>query len=271
MTFTIPPRPEVLIKLTKEFARTEPDIDLIIMVLKQDPGLYSLVLSAANLPGFGRTQQVSSISHAIMLLGLKRLFSLIRLSVMKRSLSSDAQLERFWDTATEVAFISQEITKRYTTLDQDTAYTIGMLHDCGIPLMIQADKTFKDLLRDAHGKPVEVLLTLEQTRYGVNHFTLGAKLAEKWQIPTIAQQVIHQQAEAPARFKDSGTQTNDELMYLAILMLAKDISKNYRHFWRLEKDSQLSPVITQAFEYLGLCDYDYLDLREELLTQLERN
>lgn len=271
MTFTIPPRPEVLIKLTKEFSRKEPDIDLIIMILKQDPGLYSLVLSAANLPGFGRAQQVSSISHAIMLLGLKRLFSLIRLSVLKRSLASEAQLERFWDTATEVAFISQELTKRYTSLDQDTAYTIGMLHDCGIPLMIQADKTYKDLLREAHGKPVDFLLKLEQERYGIDHFTLGGKLAEKWHIPETAQRIIREQVDAPTRFKESGTQTNDELMYLAILLLAKDISKSYRHFWRLEKDRQLTSVITQAFEYVGLCDYDYLDLKEELLTQLESN
>jgi hypothetical protein len=59
-------------------------------------------------------------------------------------------------------------------------------------------------------------------------------------------------------------------MYLAILSIAKDISRNYRHFWRLEEGVKITPSIMACLEYIGLCDYDYLDLKEEYIDTLEQ-
>ncbi|MFY0641488.1 MAG: HDOD domain-containing protein [Bermanella sp.] len=46
------------------------------------------------------------------------------------------RLDRFWDAATKVASLCSYLAVRLTTISQDKAYSIGMLHDIGIPIML---------------------------------------------------------------------------------------------------------------------------------------
>ncbi|SIT11900.1 HDOD domain-containing protein [Neptunomonas antarctica] len=269
LKFTIPSRPDTLIKLNELMSNDNPDIDLVILLLKQDAGLYSIVLTTVNAPCFGVKNKITSISHAIILLGLPRLFSLVKLVVLKNTLSQKAPIERFWDTASEVASITHTLTSRYTKLDCDNAYTIGMLHDCGVPMLMQADSNYKNTLRETHGQGTKALLDIEKKLYGIEHFTLGAKLVNKWKMPSDVYKTILLQASFPEILLKYKSRADDAMMYLSLLSMAKDISKGYRHFWRLDGDSTLTPEILACLEYIGLCDYDYLDLKEEFIDTLE--
>jgi len=265
----IPARPEILLKMNKIMSEKEPDIDQIIAILKQDAGLYSITLATVNSPQFAINKKITSISHAIMLLGLPRLFSLIKLVLLKSTLSKNNPMERFWDTATEVANITQELCSRYTSLDKDNAYSIGMLHDCGVPILMQTDKNYKDTLKEANSQSTKVLLAMESAAYGIDHFTLGAKLVKAWQMPADVFKTILLQASFPEIILKYKSNANNCLMYLSLLSIAKDISRNYRYFWRLEEDIKITPNIMACLEYIGLCDYDYLDLKEEYIDILE--
>jgi HD-like signal output (HDOD) protein len=267
--FIIPSRPDILIKLNELMSGANPDIDLVISLLKQDAGLYSIVLATVNAPCFSIKNKITSISHAIILLGLPRLFSLVKLVLLKNTLSQKNPIERFWDTASEVASITHALTSRYTKLDCDNAYTIGMLHDCGVPILMRADPSYKNTLRETHGQGTKVLLNIEKKLYGIEHFTLGAKLVNKWKMPSDVYRTILLQASFPEILVKYKSRADDSLMYLSLLSIAKDISKGYRHFWRLDGDNELTPEILACLEYIGLCDYDYLDLKEEFLDTLE--
>ncbi len=267
---TIPARPEILLKMTAIMAKANPDVEQVVTTLKEDAGLYSIVLATVNSPRFGLRKQISSISHAIVLLGLPKVFSLVRLVLLKSTLSKSDSMERFWDTASEVALITQELTSRYTELDCDNAYSIGMLHDCGIPIIMQADPKYKDILRQTNGESSKALLEIERNIYGMEHFTLGAKLVNKWEMPENVHKTIILQASFPEIILKYKSRANDSLMYLSLLSIAKDISSNYRRFWRLNNRQEITPSIMTCLEYIGLCDYDYLDLKEEYIDSLEQ-
>ena len=270
LKISIPPRPEILLKMTNVMEEEDPDINQVISILKQDAGIYSIILAAVNSSRFGLKKQVTSIAHAITLLGLPRVFSMIKLVVLRSTLSKNHPMERFWDTATEVASITQELAARYTSLDPDNAYSIGMLHDCGIPILMQADPQYRNLLRQTNSHPTKELLKLETSTYGIEHFTLGAKLIRSWKMPPSVYKTIVLQASFPEVLWKYRSTANDCLMYLSLLFIAKDISKNYRHFWRLDQSSEPTPNIMACVEYIGLCDYDYLDLKEEYIEKLEQ-
>lgn len=270
LRISIPARPEILLEMNKVISEKEPDIDQIIAILKQDAGLYSITLATVNSPQFATNKKITSISHAIMLLGVPRLFSLIKLVLLKSTLSKNSPMERFWDTATEVANITQELCSRYTSLDKDNAYSIGMLHDCGVPILMQADNDYKNILKKANSQSTKTLLEMENATYGIEHFTLGAKLVKAWQMPSDVFKTILLQASFPEVILKYKSSANDCLMYLSLLSIAKDISRNYRYFWRLEEDVKITPNIMTCLEYIGLCDYDYLDLKEEYIDILEQ-
>lgn len=268
LKFAIPPRPEVLLQLSAIVEQQEPDIDLVISIIREDPGLYSMVLSTVNAPCFGLRRTITSLSHSVMLLGLPRLFKLVKLALIKNTLRNNIPMERFWDTASEVALIIHDLTQKYTDLDADVAYSIGMLHDSGIPLIMQVDKGYKDILRMANGHSQTKLTKIEQERYGINHFSLGARLVKEWKMPPDIYNTIELQASFPDVIKINKEKADDCLMYLALLSIAKDISQSYRHYWRLEKTELIPKAILVSIEYIGLCDYDYMDLKEEFLAKL---
>lgn len=267
---TIPARPEILLKMTAIMAESNPDIEQVVSILKEDAGLYSIVLATVNSSRLGLLKEIASISHAIILLGLPKVFSLVRLLLLKSTISQHGSMERFWDTASEVAFITQELTSRYTELDCDNAYSIGMLHDCGIPILMQTDPNYKDILRQANGQNSKALLEIEKNTYGIEHFTLGAKLVKKWKMPESVYNSIILQASFPDILLEYKSRANDSLMYLSLLSIAKDISSNYRRLWRLDNHQEITPSILTCLEYIGLCDYDYLDLKEEYIDSLDR-
>ncbi|MGY8871431.1 MAG: HDOD domain-containing protein [Pseudomonadales bacterium] len=269
LKITIPARPEILLKMAAIMAKTNPNVEQVVETLKEDAGLYSIVLATVNSPHFRLRKKISSISHAIVLLGLPKVFSLVRLVLLKNTLSKYDSMERFWDTASEVALITQELTSRYTELDCDNAYSIGMLHDCGIPIIMQTDPNYKDILRQTNGES-RILLETEKNTYGIEHFTLGAKLVKKWQMPESVYKTIILQASFPDILLKYKSRANDSLMYLSLLSIAKDISSNYRRFWRLNNPQEITPSIMACLEYIGLCDYDYLDLKEEYIDTLEQ-
>ena len=141
-SIVIPARPDVLVNLTGALQQTDPDFLYIAYLIKQDVALYTSVLSNVNSAYYGLSSEVTSIERAISLLGLDRIFKIVQLAALKNSLPCTGPLERFWDTAIEVAHISAILAQQFGKVDPDEAYTLGMLHDIGIPILIRTIKTF---------------------------------------------------------------------------------------------------------------------------------
>jgi HD-like signal output (HDOD) protein len=94
----IPACPEVLLKLTAVMKEPEPDIDQVSNIVNADVGLYSTLLATVNSPALGLSQTIESVSQAIMLLGPKRTFTLLRSAIMRNSLEQHGRLDGFWPT-----------------------------------------------------------------------------------------------------------------------------------------------------------------------------
>ncbi len=95
----IPPQPEVLLKLAELFRQDSPDLVQIGQLIKQDVALYAIVLKTINSPFYGLKAAVTSVEHAINLLGTTQVFNLVRLTIMRNTLKKTGRMERFWDTA----------------------------------------------------------------------------------------------------------------------------------------------------------------------------
>ncbi len=60
-------------------------------------------------------------------------------------------------------------------------------------------------------------------------------------------------------------------LQLSLLLIAKAISGEYRQCWRLHDDSEKLIELMPVLEFSGLCDYDFLDLKEDIILQLDRD
>src|SRR5689334_2530022 len=84
---SIPPRPEVLIEISSEINKTNPDIDRIVAAIKKDVTLYGAILRLVNSPLLGGNG-VKTMDRAIMLLGLKRIAQIAQTVALQNKLSS---------------------------------------------------------------------------------------------------------------------------------------------------------------------------------------
>ena len=69
---TFPSMPRAGVKLRALLAEEDVSLDEIEVILRHDPGLSANVLRLANSAFFGVPRKVSTLKHAVMLLGVKR-------------------------------------------------------------------------------------------------------------------------------------------------------------------------------------------------------
>lgn len=268
--YVIPTRPEILIKLSQLMARPTPDVNTIVEALKQDVSLYTMVLATANTPLYRGSNQISSLSQAVMRLGLERINNIVRIISLKNALSKVGRVERFWDTATDIAEITANLTILLSKENSDEAYTLGMLHDCGIPLMMETFPDYRSFLKTVNGNYMSELHIQEAERYGYNHFDLGSEIASRWHMPEDVCEAIKFQPDYLNVLKGNVEGSESSKLLLCYLLLAKNISETYRHYWRISSPRKEHRELQLILEYIGLPEHNYLDIRDDYLTTLER-
>ncbi len=268
-SFVIPPRPQALISISAEMKKDHPNAQTIAAALKKDVTLYAAVLKMINSPLFGLRNKVNSVDHAIMLLGTSRVYSLVKVTALKNALSTEPGFERFWDTASEVAQLSASLAGHLTGINSEDAYTAGMFHDCGIPLMMQRFADFKELLYEVNSNPNLMFSNEQDVRYGVNHFGVGYELTRTWHLPEHICDAIRTQPLYADALSGRLAYSDNTLTLLSLLILAKNISGAFRRMWRIEDNRQKPLPPTEALNYLGLSEMDFLDIKDKCLEELE--
>ncbi len=264
----IPPQPEILLQLAQQCRQDDPDIPRIARLINRDVAVYSAILKVVNSPCYGLPNQITSIPHAISLLGIERVFSQVRLIILRNTLSKTGRMERFWDTAQDVSRISLILADRLDlNINRDELYTLGMLHDCGLPLMVQAFDDYRDFLRDSQGYDCATLQQQEAQHFGFSHYQLGARMAERWYLPTAIVESIRLQPDLLEVLQDRIEAQESSRHLLALLTLAQDISAEYRYYWRI-RHSDTHTRVAAALAFLALPEYDYLSLKETLIDAM---
>ena len=117
----------------------DPDLEVIARLISQDPGLSGALLKIVNSPYYGLSNKIASIQRAVNLLGSRSIINLINAQSIKGEMCDDTivTLNRFWDTAQDVAMTCLTLAKRTGSQAVDEAYALGLFHDCGVPLMLK--------------------------------------------------------------------------------------------------------------------------------------
>jgi len=85
-----------------------------------------------------------------------------------------------------------EIAERLRCLPVDMAYTFGLFHDCGIPLLMRRFPQTKSVLMQANAAEDGKFTQVEDRLLGTNHAVVGYFLARRWRLPDdVAQAILH--------------------------------------------------------------------------------
>ncbi|MGB1239332.1 MAG: HDOD domain-containing protein [Pseudomonadales bacterium] len=264
--YVIPSRPEVLIYITDLLQAPEIDVDEVVRTLRQDVSLYSAVIATANTPTFRGKRAISTLNEAVVRLGLKTLFTIVRLAALKNSLSKAGNLERFWDCSTEVANLTVHFAKLSSTESEEDAFSLGMMHNCGIPLLMEAIPNYREFLKNTDTNDLQSLLNEEKALYGSNQFKVSAEIAKRWLLPELVIKAILLQSLTPEQLVNTKAACESSKLLACSLILAKDVSQMFRHYWRIENTQQSMGNLKPLLHFVGIPETDYIDMREDLIT-----
>ncbi len=206
--------PEVTLKIIELVEDPSSSAQDLHEVISNDPALCSRILKVVNSSFYGLPGQIASINRAIVMLGLNAVKN-IAIAASLAKLFRGGELTPFfsakelWDHSNAVAIACKMISDRLGLGLGDEAYLAGLIHDIGIMVEMQYDRTnLIDALdrcnADSSGTPTVSLLDTEEEIFGANHQDFGKGLCEKWKFPApfvAAAGFHHNPTEAPSETK----------------------------------------------------------------------
>ena len=265
---SVPPQPQIMVDLQMEQYMPDPDLEVIARLISQDPGLSGSLLKIVNSPYYGLSNKIASIRRAVTVLGSRTVINLINAQSIKGEMTDDTivTLNRFWDTAQDVAMTSLTLAKRTGTQALDEAYALGLFHDCGIPLML---KRFPDYMRVleqgyANAGTGSRVVDTENRHFNTNHAVVGYYTAKSWRLPAHLTEAIANHHNALAIFSDDSSRNSQLKNLLAILKMAEHICASHTVLGNQREDHEWDSIRHLVLDYIGLSDYDFDNLKESI-------
>ncbi|TLX57940.1 histidine kinase [Stutzerimonas nosocomialis] len=265
---SVPPQPQILVDLQMEQVMPVPDLKIIARLISQDPGLSGALLKIVNSRFFELSNRIASIQQAVNLLGCDSVINLINAQSIKGEMSDETivTLNRFWDTAQDVAMTSLTLAKRIGYQAPDEAYTLGLFHDCGIPLMLKRFPNYMGVLEEAYASccAEQRIVDVENRVLNTNHAVVGYFTAKSWNLPLRLCDAIANHHNAWSLFVDDSGRDAQLKTLLAILKMAEHICACHRVLGGQEEDHEWAHISQLVLEYVGLSEYDFLNLKDSI-------
>lgn len=212
----LPPFPIVAMRVLHLLAEEGVEISEVAKMIAAEPVFATRLLQMANSPLFALQQQVKTISHAIMVLGLER----VRAATLTRSLGDFVApalkvkaLRACWQNSLAGAIISEKLAPA-CGVDPDFAYVAGLLRDIGrLALLVKYPDAYANVLA-VSGENGYDLLATERELFDVDHCEAGAWLMRTMPFPPELCEVVAHHHEAP----DSGPFRMVHLVRIADLL-----------------------------------------------------
>ena len=267
---SVPPQPQIMVDLQIEQVMPDPDLRAIARLISQDPGLSGALLKTVNSPFFGLANRIASIQQAVNLLGCRSVINLINAQSIRGELTDAAivTLNRFWDSAQDVASTCLALAKRIGHPAPDEAYTLGLFHNCGIPLMLTRFPGYMRVLEEAYASVgAETRITdVENRVLNTNHAVVGYFVARSWKLPQHLCEAIANHHNALALFNDEWSAPQVKTL-LAILKMAEHICACHRVLGDQPEDHEWDAVAQLVLEYVGLSEYDF-ECQRDIIREL---
>lgn len=191
-------------------------------VVEKDQAIVPKLLKLVNSSFFGFTTKVSSVQHAVMLLGYNTVRNAV-LSVevinamdMKRRVEG-FDITRFWRHAIAVAVISRYLDQATGKQYREDVFAAGLIHDIGKLVMAHY---FTERFEATWNTMCQQRISFweaEPKHFPINHAAIGAQLAERWNLPSALKDVV-------ARHHD--TQIEGENEHLVLIVHTADALAN---------------------------------------------
>jgi HD-like signal output (HDOD) protein len=263
---TIPPQPQVMVDLQIEQLQPDRDIGRISQLISQDVGLSGSILKTVNSPFFKLSNTITSIEQAVSLLGVNTVVNLVNAHSIRGALTDDDIINfgRFWDNAMEIAQASAMIAKQIGYPNADEAYSLGLFHNAGIPLLMSRNENYLEVIEESYKQADKQRITeTENQLISTNHAVVGYYVSKSWRLPRYLCQAIHEHHNTTKTLADDHSPSTKKTL-LSILKMAEHCCSTYKILGNQEIDHEWEDIGQNVLLYVGLSEYEFANLKDQV-------
>jgi len=191
----------------------------VASVIERDQALAVKILKVANSTFYGTLNKVSTIDHALVILGIEEVRSILLAFSIYNFFSDQREAgfdrTRFWKHSIVCSQIAKYLARYFRIVRDETLFLSGLIHDMG---KVVFDQYFhEDFLKiiDRISTKGESFSRAEKHVLGITHYQVAAKLLQQWKFPDrVTMQVFYHHAP----WHDKNYLTSSIIIYLANIL-----------------------------------------------------
>lgn len=262
----LPPLPAVVARIMQTINNPDTTAEELNKLISMDQGLASKVLRIVNSAYYGFPKRISTITHAVVILGYNTVRNLV-LGVSAFGLLSQKSMPyglnraQFWEHSIATGIAGSIIAKRRLPKIRsagEEAFIGGLLHDVGalfldsyFPVQYAVAMAFAT----REGKTAR---DAEAMVLGIEHATVGRRIAEHWNFPQHLVVIVGGHHE-PMRHKDVS-----ELV--CIIHAAEWLA--WECGYKTSEHTTPCPLDPEVAEWLGFDEAMWEKVKEDLAVQM---
>lgn len=219
----LPTLPAIALKLLKAVQKKEPNIIEIGKILSNDPALSAKILKLVNSSFYSLSSKITTVDHAIKLLGLNTVknlalsFSLITGLPKKEG---TINYNQFWKDSLLGAIAAKLLADKIQPNSAEDAFFLGLFQDIGsLALACCLPGKYSMVLSEAN-KQVSKYHPAENQHLGLNHMEVGEYLTKLWGLPeTFYIPIGHHHAPQNLSVKSQDCSERTKMLHLSSLYI----------------------------------------------------
>lgn len=181
---TLPSLPDTVERLTELIDSPDCPLSEVARVISSDPALAIKTLRLINSAYYGLSNKVTTIEHAVVLLGAKVIKNLALTATVFDSMSKTAStfLAHCVGCGVAMGVFSRAGAAGKMIASGDEAFLFGLLHDIGRIIFVETmPREYAEVIAAAQRRSIP-LWQAERELIGVDHAELGGRLAQRWRL-----------------------------------------------------------------------------------------
>jgi len=257
----LPPMPTTVMRALELAMDPDASVYRLQLLISKDEALSAKILRIVNSAMYALRSEVSTVSHAVAVLGLDAVKSVLMAASVETVFQNakDLGAKLMADHSWGAALAARAIARRVKAQDMEEALICGLMHDIGKPVLLQNMRVrYTEIISSVYGGHSN-FNELELSSFGFSHAHVGALLARKWNFPP-------QLAEAVGFHHDPLSAPNHKRLACIIHLSDLFMTKLGIGF---AKDEALVLEKTSSAEFLKLGEQVLVELAMEIETAIQ--